>query len=86
MTTRSSAASADTRTRVLVAGTDDDATNISIVMAARELNPEIEIHARAESAEGVRHLCGAGATEVVDPYRLAACAIVRDLTSGPESD
>jgi voltage-gated potassium channel len=72
------------RARVLVAGTGDEATNISIVMAARELNPEIEIHARAESPEGVRHLCGAGATEVVSPYRLAARAIVRDLTSGPK--
>ena len=73
------------RARVLVAGTEDDATNISIVMAARELNPEIEIHARAESAESVRHSCGAGATEVVDPYRIAPRAIVRDLTSEPES-
>jgi voltage-gated potassium channel Kch len=72
------------RARVLVAGTEDDATNISIVMAARELNPEMEIQARAESAEGVRHLCGAGATEVVRPYRLAARAIVRDLTGGPK--
>jgi voltage-gated potassium channel len=72
------------RARLLVAGTGDEATNISIVMAARELNPEIEIHSRAESAEAVRHLRGAGATEVVSPYRLAARAIVRDLTSGPK--
>ncbi len=44
------------RARVLVAGTGDEATNISTVMAARELSPGIEIHARAESAEAVRHL------------------------------
>ncbi len=69
--------------RILVAGTGDEMVNISIVMAARELNPGIELLARAESAKGTRWLRGAGATEVVDPYRLASDAIVRDLTSGP---
>jgi voltage-gated potassium channel Kch len=72
------------RARVLVAGTGDEAVNISIVMAARELNPGLEIHARAESADGTRWLRGAGATEVVDPYRLAAQAILGDLTGGRE--
>ena len=72
------------RARGLVAGTGDEAVNISIVMAARELNPGMEIHARAESADGLRWLRGAGATEVVDPYRLAAQAVVGDLTGGPE--
>lgn len=48
------------RARVLVAGTGDEAVNMSIVMAARELNPGIEIHARAESADGPRWLRGAG--------------------------
>jgi voltage-gated potassium channel len=72
------------RARVLVAGTGDEAVNISIVMVARELNPGMEIHARADSADGPRWLRGAGATEVVDPYRLAAHAIVGDLTGGPE--
>jgi Trk K+ transport system NAD-binding subunit len=67
-----------------VAGTGDEAVNISIVMVARELNPGMEIHARAESADGTRWLRGAGATEVVDPYRLAAQAIVRDLSGGPK--
>ena len=70
------------RARVLVAGTGEEAVNISIVMLARELNPEIEIHARAESADGTRWLHGAGATEVVDPYRIAAQAIVRELSGG----
>ena len=73
------------RARVLVAGTGDEAVNISIVMLARVLNPSIEIYGRAESAEGTRWLQGAGATEVVDPYRLAARAIVRDLAGGPET-
>ena len=72
------------RARVLVAGTGNEAANISIVMAARELNPGLEIHARAESADGARWLRGASATEVVDPYRLAARVIVRDLAGGPK--
>jgi voltage-gated potassium channel len=70
------------RARGLVAGTGEEAVNISIVMLARELNPAIEIHARAESSDGTRWLRGAGATEVVDPYRLAARAIVRELYGG----
>jgi voltage-gated potassium channel Kch len=52
------------------------------LMLARKLNPAIEIHARAESADGTRWLQGAGATEVVDPYRIAARAIVRELYGG----
>ncbi len=72
------------RARILVAGTGDEMVNISIVMAARELNPGIELLARAESAKGTRWLRGAGATEVVDPYRLASDAIVRNLTSEPK--
>lgn len=73
------------RARVLVAGTGDESVNISIVMLARELNPSMEIHGRAESAEGTRWLRGAGATEIVDPYRLAAQVIVRDLAGGPKT-
>ena len=73
------------RARVLVAGTGDEAVNISIVMAARELNPGMEIHARAASLEGTRWLRGAGATQVVDPYRLAARVIVQDLTGEPKA-
>ena len=70
-----------TRARAVVAATGSEAVNTFIGLAAREANPQIAIHARAETEAGVRRLRRAGATQVVSPYHLAgqrlAHAIVR---------
>jgi voltage-gated potassium channel len=70
-----------TRARALVAATASDADNVFIALSARELNPRLAIHARAETEMGVRRLRQAGANQVVSPHRLGgqriANAIVR---------
>jgi voltage-gated potassium channel len=59
-----------TRARALVAATGSEAVNVFIALAAREANPGLAIHARAESDAGARRLHSAGAQTVVSPHRL----------------
>ena len=69
------------RARAIVAATASDADNVFIALSARELNPGIEVHARAETQIGIRRLRQAGAAQVVSPHQLGgqriANAIVR---------
>jgi voltage-gated potassium channel len=69
------------RAQALVAATSSDADNVFIALSARELNPEIALHARAESEAGLRRLRLAGADQVVSLHGLGgqriANAIVR---------
>jgi voltage-gated potassium channel len=58
------------RARAIVAATGSEAINVFIALAAREANPTIKIHARAETEAGARRLRRAGATQVVSPYQL----------------
>ena len=58
------------RARAIVAATGSEAINVFIALAAREANPTIAIHARAETEAGARRLRRAGATQVVSPYQL----------------
>jgi voltage-gated potassium channel len=58
------------RARAIVAATGSEAINVFIALAAREANPTIAIHARAETEAGARRLRRAGATQVVSPYHL----------------
>ncbi len=58
------------RARAIVAATGSEAINVFIALAAREANPTIAIHARAETEAGARRLQRAGATQVVSPYQL----------------
>jgi voltage-gated potassium channel len=58
------------RARAIVAATSSEAINVYIALAAREANPSIAIHARAETEAGARRLRRAGATQVVSPHSL----------------
>jgi voltage-gated potassium channel len=69
------------RARALVAATPSDSDNVFISLSAREANPPILIHARAETRAGVRRLRLSGANQVISPHRLGgqrvANAIIR---------
>jgi voltage-gated potassium channel len=69
------------RAATLVVAMPSDPDNVFVALSARELNPEIAVHARAESAPGVRRLHLAGAGQVISIHRLGgqriANAIVR---------
>ncbi len=69
------------RAQAIVIATPEDADNVFIALSARELNPEIAVHARAETEPGVRRLRLAGADQVISLHGLAgqriAQAIVR---------
>src|SRR5262249_41113534 len=54
----------------VVAATGSEAINVFIALAAREANPTIAVHARAETEAGARRLRNAGARQVVSPYQL----------------
>jgi voltage-gated potassium channel len=59
------------RARGLVASVDSDSENVFIVLSARQLNPELVIVARANSADSEAKLLRAGANRVVSPYGTA---------------
>lgn len=63
--------------RGLVAATTTDATNIYIVLAARSLNPKLNIIARASEEDAEQHLITAGANHVVSPYNFAGYRIAQ---------
>ncbi len=69
------------RARAIVAATASDPDNVFIALSARELNPAIQIHARAETHAGIRRLQLSGATQVISPHQLGgqriAAAILR---------
>jgi voltage-gated potassium channel len=54
----------------VVAATPSDADNVFITLAAKELNPEIRVHARCESSTAARRLTRAGADQVVSPFQM----------------
>ncbi len=58
------------RARAIVAATGSEAINVYVALAAREANPTIAIHARAETEAGARRLRRAGASQVVSPHSL----------------
>lgn len=69
------------RARAIVAAMPSDSDNVFVSLSAREANPDILIHARAETPEGTRRLRLAGASQVISPHQLGgqriANAIVR---------
>jgi voltage-gated potassium channel len=67
------------RARALVAAIGSDADNVFIALSAREHNPALQIHARAETDEGVRRLQRAGAGQVVSPYQLGGSRIANAI-------
>ncbi|MDH3213249.1 MAG: potassium channel protein [Myxococcales bacterium] len=69
------------RARALVVATNSDSDNTFVALLAREANPKIDIHARAETPAGIRRLRLAGASQVISPHQVGgqriANAIVR---------
>jgi len=59
------------RARAIVIATASDAENTFVTLTARELNPELEIHARGETEVAVRRLRRAGADHVTAVYLTA---------------
>lgn len=55
------------RARALVTTVPDESTAMMIVTAARDLNPNLQIIARAATEDGVRHMTELGADHVVHP-------------------
>jgi voltage-gated potassium channel len=65
--------------RGLVAATTTDATNLYIVLTARDLNPKLRIIARASEEMAEKHLLKAGADSVVSPYAFAGQRIAQSF-------
>ncbi len=63
--------------RVLATVLPDDTTNVFITLSARELNPTMEIIARAESPATEKKLCRSGATRIVLPALIGATKIAQ---------
>jgi voltage-gated potassium channel len=61
----------------LVAAATTDATNIYIVLTARELNRNMKVIARASEEEAEKHLKTAGADTVISPYHFAGHRIAQ---------
>src|SRR5436309_13052291 len=59
------------RARGLVSAVDSDERAVYIVLAARALNPDLYIVARAGRPESIRRLELAGATRTISPYLMA---------------
>jgi voltage-gated potassium channel len=65
------------RARVLATVLPDDTTNVFITLSARELNPTMEIIARAESPSTEKKLIRSGATRIVLPALIGATKIAQ---------
>jgi len=61
--------------RAIVVATGSEADNVYITLSAREKNPQIEIHARADSEAGIRRLKLAGAQQVVSVFQRGGMRI-----------
>jgi voltage-gated potassium channel len=68
------------RARVLASVLPDDSANVFITLTARDLNPTIEIIARAESPSTEKKLLRSGANRVVMPAYIGATKIARMIT------
>ena len=71
------------RARVLATVLPDDAANVFITLAARELSSTIEIISRAESPATEKKLMSSGATRVVMPALIGATKIAHMITRPP---
>jgi voltage-gated potassium channel len=67
------------RARAIVVATSSDADNVFITLAARELNPGIQIYARGESDAAARRLERAGACSVTSPFRIGGQRVAASI-------
>ncbi len=64
------------RARAILISTGSDPDNVFITLSARQLNPRIRIHTRAESEEAIKRMRHAGADQVVSAYQLGGQRMV----------
>ncbi len=74
------------RARVLATVLPDDTANVFITLTARELNPALEIIARAESPSTEKKLRRSGANRVVLPALIGATKIAHLITAPTAED
>jgi len=74
------------RAQAVIACVDSDAENIFITLSTRELNPDIEIIARASQESSERKLMRAGADDVISPYKASGRAMARIALSARPKD
>lgn len=67
------------RARAILIGTGSDPDNVFITLSARQLNPKIRIHTRAETEEAIKRLELAGADQVVSAYHLGGQRMVSSI-------
>ena len=67
------------RASAIVVSTSSDSDNVFVTLSARELNPRIRVHARAESRTVRRRLLSAGAERVVSAYRMGGMRMAASL-------
>jgi voltage-gated potassium channel len=67
------------RARAVVVATSSDADNVFITLAARELNPAVQIYARGESDAAARRLERAGACSVTSPFRIGGQRVAASI-------
>ena len=65
--------------RGLVSVLDSDAANVYVVLSARELNPNLEIIARAGEENAHKKLLRAGANRVISPYQVGGMRMVMGI-------
>jgi voltage-gated potassium channel len=67
------------RAQAVVAATPSDPDNVFIALSARELNPEVAVHGRAETEPGERRLRLAGAQQVISIHQLGGQRIANAI-------
>jgi voltage-gated potassium channel len=65
--------------RAIVVATSSDAENVFVTLAARELNPAIQIYARGETDAAARRLERAGACSVTSPFRIGGQRVAASI-------
>jgi len=74
------------RAAVIVTGLPDDAANVFITLTARNLNPDLQIIARAERVTTQKKLKQAGANRIVMPATMGAQRMARMITRPNTAD
>jgi voltage-gated potassium channel len=67
------------KARAIVVATSSDAENVFVTLAARELNPAIQIYARGETDTAARRLERAGACSVTSPFRIGGQRVAASI-------
>lgn len=65
--------------RAIVVATPSDPDNVFVALSARELNPGIAVHARGETAPGMRRLRLAGADQVISIHNVGGQRIANAI-------